>query len=78
MIIDNLGNRMDCTKWNLSHLKDNGVVIWDNTDGSDWNEIKSFMNTNGFKEISFAGMIPQELSYSRTTIFYKEKNCLNI
>lgn len=78
LIIDNLGNRMECAVKNLIHLNDEGVVIWDNTDGSDWSDIKQFFTIKGFKEISFTGMVAQELSYNRTTVFYREKNCLNI
>jgi len=62
----------------LTHLNETGIVIWDNTDGPDWNEIKSLMTSNGFKEISFTGMVPQELNQSKTTLFYWSKNCLNI
>ena len=78
LIIDNLGDRMQCAANNLRHLKDNGVVIWDNTDGPDWTDIKSFMSKHSYKEISFTGMVAQELSYSKTTLFYRENNCLNI
>lgn len=78
LIIDNLGDRMECVKRNLSYLKDDGVIIWDNTNGPDWRTIKSYMSNQGYKEISFTGMVAQELSYSKTTLFYKDKNCFNI
>jgi hypothetical protein len=78
LIIDNLGNRMDCAINNIKYLKDDGVVIWDNTDGPDWESIKSFMINHDFKEISFTGMVAQEISYNKTTLFYRSKNCLNI
>jgi len=78
LIIDNLGNRIDCAKRNLQHLNESGVVIWDNTDGSDWFQIKELMLMNGFKDISFTGMTAQELNQSKTTLFYKSNNCLNV
>ncbi|MDF1561297.1 MAG: hypothetical protein P1P83_13990, partial [Bacteroidales bacterium] len=78
LIIDNLGNRMQCAIHNLKHLKADGVVVWDNTDGPDWGAIKLYMENHGFREVSFTGMVAQELSLSRTTIFYKANNCLNI
>jgi hypothetical protein len=78
LIIDNLGNRIDCAMQNLRHLNNNGVVIWDNTDGPDWQEIKVLMGKNGFKELSFTGMVAQELNQSKTTLFYRPNNCLNI
>jgi hypothetical protein len=78
VIIDNLGNRMDSAIHSLGFLSDDGVIIWDNTDGSDWNDINDFMKGHGFKEISFTGMTAQEVCSSRTTLFYKESNCLGI
>lgn len=78
LVIDNLGDRMKCVGLNLKYLNDSGVVIWDNTDGTDWCIIKNYMASYGFKDLSFSGMTAQELASSRTTLFYKEKNCLNI
>ena len=78
IIIDNQGNRMDCAVSSLPLLKPEGVVIWDNTEGADWPEIKKFFIQKGFSEISFSGMTPQILSYNRTTIFYRPGNCIKI
>ncbi len=78
LIIDNLGNRMNCLLNNMGFLNSSGVVIWDNTDGPDWSEIKGYMNGVGFKDISFSGMTPQELALSRTTLFYRDVNCLSV
>lgn len=78
IIIDNLGDRMETAIKNIHRLSRYGVLIWDNTDGTDWFDIKDFMFKNGFKEISFTGMVPQELNQSKTTIFYKTDNCLGI
>ena len=74
LVIDPLADRINCAKAGIPYLKEDGVVIWDNTDGSDWPEIKSLMIEFGFKEISFSGLAPQEVSEDRTTIFYKKKN----
>lgn len=78
IIIDNMGNRMKCAVNSLPYLADDGVVIWDNTDGPDWSEIKEFFALKGFSEISFSGMVAQELSLSRTTVFYRQENCLGL
>jgi hypothetical protein len=69
---------METAKKHLKYLNEQGVVIWDNTDGPDWLVIKNYMSENGFKAISFTGMVPQELNMSKTTLFYKSNNCLNI
>jgi hypothetical protein len=78
LIIDNRGDRIDCARRNLNKLNDGGVVIWDNTDGKDWLQIKEIMALKSFKEISFTGMTAQELKLSKTTLFYRAANCLDI
>lgn len=78
LIVDALANRIDCAKAGLPFLAEDGVVLWDNTDGPDWLEIKALMAAHGFKEISFNGIPPQEVSQSRTTIFYRTKNVFGI
>lgn len=77
LIID-AGNRMECAIHAIKFIKDNGIVIWDNTDGPDWPDIKGFLYQSGFKEVSFVGLVPQEVMLSKTTIFYRENNCLEI
>ena len=78
LIVDALANRIECAKAGLPFLAHNGVVLWDNTDGDDWHEIKTLMTSEGFKEISFNGIAPQEVSLSRTTIFYRSNNVFGI
>jgi hypothetical protein len=78
LIIDAFADRIKCAKAGLSFLTQNGVVVWDNTDGPDWFEIKRFMAKQEFKEISFSGVAPQEVSESRTTIFYRNDNVFGI
>lgn len=78
LIIDNLGNRMECLLNTISHLNAAGVVIWDNTDGPDWPEIKRTLQNLDFREVSFSGMVAQELNNSKTTLFYRTNNCFGI
>lgn len=78
LIVDALANRIDCATAGLPFLAEDGVVLWDNTDGPGWREIKGLMSAHGFKEISFSGISPQEVSLSRTTIFYKSSNVFGI
>lgn len=78
LIVDALANRIDCATAGLPFLAEDGVVLWDNTDGPDWLEIKGLMTARGFREISFNGIPPQEVSQSRTTIFYRSSNVFGI
>jgi hypothetical protein len=79
IVNDANANRIRCATAAIPLLKDSGVMIWDNTDGPDWPTIEENMRRSGLREISFSGMTPQEISSSRTTVFYRSgSNCLGI
>jgi hypothetical protein len=75
LVID-AGNRIEIAKLAVGRLNQQGVVIWDNTDGPDWPAIRGLLVGYGFREVSFSGLIPQEVCESRTTVFYRTHNCL--
>ena len=77
-IVDADIDRMECVRLTVKALSNDGVIIWDNTDWVEWPEIKKLMRESGFREISFTGIAPQEIHLSRTTIFYRDNNCLDI
>jgi len=79
IIIIDAGDRLNIGGKIVHLLSDDGVIIWDNTDGPDWTQIKNLLSLHNFLEISFQGMIAQEIAISRTTIFYRKmNNCLGI
>ena len=78
LIIDALGLRIEHAKNSIHLLNDKGIIIWDNTNNNIWDKINPIMQGFGFKEISFSGMTAQEFALSRTTVFYRQNNCLNI
>jgi len=79
IIIDIDGYRLNIGEKIFPMLSDNGVVLWDNTDWPEWIQIKALFLSHDFLEISFQGMTAQEITLSRTTIFYrKTDNCLGI
>jgi len=58
-VIDCDGDRIGCGKLALArYLTQDGVVLWDNTNGPDWPAIRDLMQQRGFREISFSGMAP--------------------
>lgn len=77
-IIDGDLERMGCAKIALEHLSADGIVLWDNTDWPEWPRFVELMGKRGFREISFTGLAAQEIHLSRTTIFYRDKNCVGI
>ena len=70
--------RITCTKNALGALKDDGVIIWDNSDRVEYAEAYSFLLSNGFKRIDFWGLGPINTYSWCTSIFYRANNCLKI
>jgi len=78
VIIDADADRMRCFDHAVQYLADSAIVLWDNTDGPDWDQIRLRLAQFGYRQLSFTGMVPQELCLSRTTIFYRQDNCFGI
>ena len=78
MIVIDGRERVSCTLNSLRALKDDGIIIWDNSDRLQYSEAYEFLSSNGFKRIDFYGMGPISAHSWCTSVFYKNKNCLNI
>lgn len=70
--------RVSCAKNSLVALKRDGVVLWDNSDRSRYEEGFSFLHENGFKRLDFSGMGPINAYGWCTSIFYRPDNCLGV
>jgi tRNA A58 N-methylase Trm61 len=70
--------RVECVKNSLSKLKENGVLILDNSEREEYKEAFKIMKESGFKRLDFFGIAPGYISLSCTTVFYRTNNCLNI
>ena len=70
--------RVDCVRNSLKALKNDGVIIWDNSDRPEYQEGYDFLESNGFKKIDFRGVGPIGHVEWQTTIYYKNDNCFNI
>jgi methyltransferase family protein len=71
-------DRVNCIKQSLGGLKPNGVVILDNSEVSEYSEGLQFLLSNTYKFLHFSGPGPINFAVWRTTIFYKQDNCLKI
>jgi hypothetical protein len=71
-------DRINCAKNCLGALKDDGVIIWDNSDRTDYQEGYSFLIDSGFKRLDFEGMGPVNVYAWCTSIFYRNDNCLGL
>jgi hypothetical protein len=63
--------KVQCSINSLSTLKENGVIIWDNSDRTIYSEGYNFLISNGFKRIDFWGIGPINFYSWCTSIFYK-------
>jgi tRNA A58 N-methylase Trm61 len=71
-------DRVNCAKHALAALKTGGVVIFDNSDLSDYEEARQFLHAHGYRRIDFVGPGPITYATWQTSIFYKDNNCLGI
>lgn len=70
--------RVNSLKNSLQKLTEDGVLVFDNSDLSIYDEAHVVMKENGFKKIDFIGLSPVTAHTNYTTIFYRANNCLGI
>jgi hypothetical protein len=66
--------RNKCAKNCVPKLKQNGIIIFDNTDGIDFDESMLFLNSLGFFRLDFWGLIPSYMYKNCTSIFFRSVN----
>ncbi|WP_340077649.1 hypothetical protein [Leptobacterium sp. I13] len=71
--------RVHCALNSYPSLKDNGVLLVDDTHRAYYQDIFDFYTQKGYNQITFTGMKPTGTEYEATTLFYKTgNNCLGI
>lgn len=70
--------RVNCAINSLNALKDDGLIVWDNSDREEYEEGYQFLFSKGFRKIEFIGMVPSLNLKNETGIFYRDNNCLGI
>jgi predicted O-methyltransferase YrrM len=71
-------DRINCAMNSIQALKNDGVIIWDNSDRPAYQDGFSYLNQNQFKRIDFYGLGPFSKSNSCTSVFYRSFNCFDI
>lgn len=71
-------DRVNCAKNSLTALKENGVIIWDNSDRNEYLEGYQYLLEAGFKRLDFNGYGPVNVRDWCTSIFYRDHNCFGI
>jgi hypothetical protein len=77
VVIDG-SDRVMCASNALGALKDDGIIIWDNSDRAEYVDGFRMLASQGFRRLDFAGMAPLVMFESVTSIFYRQRNCLAI
>jgi len=70
--------RIKCAKNALNKLTDKGLILWDNSDRENYAPGIDYLKQKGFKQIEFWGIAPGMHIATGTSIFYREKNALEI
>ncbi|NJL84701.1 MAG: class I SAM-dependent methyltransferase [Chloroflexaceae bacterium] len=71
-------DRVNCVKQSISVLTPNGAIALDDSQREKYQPAIDYAKKKGFKVLHLDGLKPSEFRYSRTTIFYRDNNCLGI
>lgn len=71
-------NRNQCTYQAVQSLAADGIIVFDNSQISEYAPAMEFLHQQNFRRIDFFGMLPIVPTENCTTIFYRPNNCLNI
>lgn len=72
-------DRVRCAINSLEKLKENGIIIWDNTDRDEYRDGYAYLKEQGFKKLELSSVIygaPGVADY--TSVFYREDNILGL
>lgn len=70
--------RAECAHSILTALKPDGIIVWDDSDRSDFLDCKEIFTNHHFREIQFKGLAPIGVNFRQTSILYRSDNCLGI
>lgn len=70
--------RVKCFAACLAHLREDGVILLDDSDRSDYQAAFQLATEQGFRHIDFIGLKPRSHKQHQTTVFYKTGNCMGI
>jgi hypothetical protein len=71
-------DRVSCARNSVSALTRQGVIIWDNSDRTEYQPGYDYLANRGFRRIDFWGMGPINSYGWCTSVFYRINNCLGI
>jgi len=78
MVVIDGRSRNACLRNSLEKLSGRGIVLFDNTDRSDYQVSYDLLKEKGFRRIDFWGLSPIVPIRNCTTLFYRDGNVLGI
>jgi hypothetical protein len=78
VIVVDSHDRPDCLMQAPAALTDRGVVLLDDAQRDDYGEAIDWLLSQGFRKLDFEGLKPAAIRAYRTTVFYRDNNCLGI
>lgn len=76
VIIVDGANRNQCLELSLNHIKEAGLIIFDNSDHYEYDESVNRLTSSGYKRIDFWGMFPGYTYKNCTSLFFKKFDIL--
>jgi precorrin-6B methylase 2 len=71
-------DRVRCALNCLTALKRDGVILWDNSERTEYRPGYDYLEGQGFRRLDFTGMGPINAYDWSTSLFYRSENCLGI
>lgn len=77
IVIDGV-HRPACLDVAHESLSEDGVIVLDNSERDEYHSAIDRLIQRGFRHVEFNGLVPGVCWKSRTTIFYRDGNCLGL
>ena len=71
-------DRVNCVKQGIEKLSVAGVIILDDSNRKHYSEAIDYAKNKGFRVLDFEGLKPTGFGINKTSILYRDNNCLNI
>lgn len=71
-------DRVNCARNCLGALRDDGVIVWDDSQRSRYRPGHRYLARRDFRRVEFVGLGPMDPLPRETSIFYRDGNCLGL
>jgi hypothetical protein len=71
-------DRVNCARNCMRALRDDGVIVWDDSQRSRYRPGHRFLARRDFRKLEFVGLGPMDPHPRETSIFYRDGNCLGL